>query len=307
LSDLTEDVVVYSFRPSVLVQQIFSLIKQSPTGSIRLADVRRIAPPEVTSEDIRQIFSQLTFTRYLQPGRLGEWKPDVELQELIDRHELYSNIGADPLAITAVDAFSGKIIAQTDRMYKKGTVVLFGGKAMKVLWQDKYRFGLGPASYNNKSEILSFQKTSAAIPFVVAQTAARSLDIQPGQMAILPEEDGMWLFHFWGTIWGRLLAAILSANGFLTDFSNEYCLFVQPSLSHLPPWDDDLGQRAIKRAAVPLAGRLEMGRFHKLLPRNVAAPAVLSLLNLESFQQKYQEATLAAVPGIEEQLASLTR
>jgi replicative superfamily II helicase len=306
-SNPAEDVSVYSFRPSVLVQQIFSLIKQSPTGSIRLADVRRIAPPEVSSDDIRQIFSQLTFARYLQTGRLGEWKPDVELQELIDRHELYGNIGADPLAITAVDAFSGKIIAQTDRMYKKGTVVLFGGKAMKVAWQDKYRFGLAPAFYNNRSEILSFQKVSAAIPFVVTQTVARSLDIQPGQMVALPAEGGMWLFHFWGTIWGRLLAAILSANGCLTDFNNEYCLFVQPSIDQLPIWDDDLGQRAIKRAAVPLAGRLEMGRFHKLLPRNVATSAVLSLLNLETFQQKYREATLVAAPGIQEQLASFSR
>ncbi len=301
-----EDVIVYGFRPSVLVQQIFSLIKQSPTGSIRLADIRQIAPPEVPSDTIRQIISQLTFARYLQPGRLGEWKPDVALQELIDRHELYTNIGADPLAIMAVDAFSGKIIAQTDRLYKKGTVVLFGGKAMEVLWQDKYRFGLGPASYNPKSEILSLQKASAAIPFVITQTVARSLDIQPGWMATMPEEDGMWLFHFWGTLWGRLLAALLSANGYAIDFNNEYCLFVQPAFNQLPIWDDDLGKQAVKRAAATLAGRLEMGRFHKLLPRKVAASAVLSLLNLETFQQKYCEATLAAVEGKQEELVSLT-
>ena len=246
-----EDVIVYSFRPSVLVQQIFSLIKQSPTGSIRLADVRRIAPREVTSDAIRQIISQLIFARYLQPGRIGEWKPDVELQELIDRHEFYSNIGADPLGITAVDAFSGKIIAQTDRLYKKGTVVLFGGKAMEVVWQDKYRFGLAPASFDNQSDILSFQKTYAAIPFVVTQTVARTLQIQPGQMVRLPAVGGMWLFHFWGSIWGRLLAAILSANGFATDFHNEYCFFVQPALDQLPIWDNDLAKQAIKRAAVP--------------------------------------------------------
>ena len=36
-----------AFRPSVLVQQTFSLLKQSPTGGVRLADLRRIAPAEV--------------------------------------------------------------------------------------------------------------------------------------------------------------------------------------------------------------------------------------------------------------------
>jgi hypothetical protein len=50
-----------------------------------------------------------------------------------------------------------------------------------------------------------------------------------------------------------------------------------------------------------------MGRFHKLLPRNVANSAVLSLLNLETFQQKYCEATLVTAPEIERHLASLTR
>ena len=40
----------YAFRPSVLVQQVFSILKQSPTGGIRLADLRRIAPAEVDDE-----------------------------------------------------------------------------------------------------------------------------------------------------------------------------------------------------------------------------------------------------------------
>ncbi|MCP4357973.1 MAG: DEAD/DEAH box helicase, partial [Chloroflexi bacterium] len=47
---LIEDVTAYGFRPSVLVQQIFSLIKQSPTGSVRLADLRRITPLDISSK-----------------------------------------------------------------------------------------------------------------------------------------------------------------------------------------------------------------------------------------------------------------
>ena len=33
-----EDDETYAFRPSVLVQQIFSLMRQSPTGTVRLAE-----------------------------------------------------------------------------------------------------------------------------------------------------------------------------------------------------------------------------------------------------------------------------
>ena len=78
----------YSFRLSTLVQQIFSLIKQNPTGSIRMGDVRRIAPQEVTSATLRDIIGHLTAEKYLQPGRLGEWKADELLQELFDLHEI---------------------------------------------------------------------------------------------------------------------------------------------------------------------------------------------------------------------------
>lgn len=180
-----EDVTVYGFRPSVLVQQIFSLIKQSPTGSVRLADLHRLVSPELTSEEIRQIISQLTFAGYLQAGRLGEWKPGEKLQTLIDQHEIYSNIGAEVLGVTAIDAHTGRTIAHTDRPYPKDTVLLYGGKPMRVVWVEKYRFGLAAAEGHTADDILHFQTSYAAIPFVVTQAVARSLGIEAGQMAVL--------------------------------------------------------------------------------------------------------------------------
>ena len=53
----------YAFRPSVLVQQVFSILKQSPTGGIRLADLRRVAPDEVADEALAQISGQFDVSR----------------------------------------------------------------------------------------------------------------------------------------------------------------------------------------------------------------------------------------------------
>jgi ATP-dependent Lhr-like helicase len=304
-SQNVEDVQVYGFRPSVLAQQVFSLIKQSPTGSIRLADVRRIAPPEVTSEEIGQIVSHLAFTGYLQPGRLGEWKPDGKLQELLDRHEIYSNIGAELLTSTAVDAYTGNVIAQTNRTYEKGTVVLFGGKAMEVMWRDKQRFGLAPARRKDVDEVLPLRKVYAAIPFIVTQTVARSLGIGPGQMATLPGETGLWLYHFWGTVWGELLTAVLLAQSVSAEFVNEYCLYLRPAIGQFPPWDEALAQRVAARAGLTLANRLDMGRFHDLLPATVAIPAASRHFNLERFGQLYRAAAFVPGAGISEQLHML--
>jgi hypothetical protein len=292
----------YSFRPSVLVQQIFSLIKQSPTGSVRLADLRRIAPPEVTSEDIRKIVTTLSFGKYLQAGRLGEWKPDRELQELLDKHEIYTNIGADVGTLTAVDAHSGRTIAQTDTAYPPGAVVLFGGKAMRVAWVDKYQFGLVAAEGQTIDAILRFTKSAIAIPFNVTQAVARSLDLQPGQMTFIPQEGGIILFHFWGTVWGMLLSAILQEYGLLAGFINEYALSASLPLPQLPPYDEKLVQKAAKGTADTLATRLEMGRFHSLLPGDVAQAAILNQLNLPQFGELYQAAQITKRPDLFPQL-----
>ncbi len=295
----------YGFRPSILIQQLFSLIKQSPTGSVRLADLRRIAPPEVTSDDMRQIVAELTLARYLQPGRPGEWKPDEKLQELLDQHEIFTNIGADVLGVTAVDAHSGQTIAHTERSYPLGTVVLFGGQPMKVVWVEKYKFGLAAAPGTAVDDILRFRKSYAAVPYVITQTVARSLGLEPGQMAILPQAPGQFLFHFWGTVWGELLTAVLINQGISAEVVNEYCLYMHQPGSHLPPVDEKGIAKAAGDIVFILANRLEMGRFHRLLPADVAHHAVLTQLNLANFKQAYDEADLVNESRINEQLHQL--
>jgi hypothetical protein len=295
----------YSFRPSVLIQQIFSLIKQSPTGTVRRADVCRIAPAEVNHVEINSVLANLTLSGYLQPGRMGEWKPDARLQEMFDRHEIYSNFGADALTATAVDAFSGKVIAQTERVYAPGTVVLFGGQPMRVVWQTGLRFGLAPAPGLEANEQLRFARSYAAVPFNVTQAVARLLRLVPGHMAILPQEPGLWLFHFWGTVWGLLLAAVLRTYGFSAEAVNENCLYLKQPLAQLPPWDDKKGEQAVRDTAVSLTNRLEMGRFHSLLPADLALAAVLRQVSLPTFAQLYQSAMLVNDPALYERLHSL--
>ncbi len=297
------DLPPYCFRPSVLVQQIFSLLKQSPTGSIRLADVRRIAPAEVTSEAIGQIVSELTWTDYLQAGRMGEWRPGEKLQELIDRHEIYSNIGMDVLPAFAIDAFTGKTIGQTERSYKKGTILLLGGKPMQVVWQDQNRFGLAPTtSHVQPDDILRFQKSYAAIPFFITQIVADLLGIPPHYLVTLAATEGMWVFHFWGTIWGTLLADILLLNGLPAEHVNEYAIFLRHPLAQLPPWSDQIAQQAARSAAAQFVERLEMGRFHGLLPANIAQSTITQLLHVQRLAQVYRTARLTTMPAIDEQL-----
>ncbi len=145
-----------TFRPSVLVQQIFSLLKQSPTGGVRLADLRRIAPAEVGDVALRQILDHLTALDFLRRGGIGEWRPAQRLHDLADAHEIYSNIGTDPLALQVVDAFSGRVLAQTGQMRWVGETFLLGGRLLEVVWRDRYRLGVRPAAGQPAEETLRF-------------------------------------------------------------------------------------------------------------------------------------------------------
>ncbi len=305
--DALEEVRVYGFRPSVLVQQIFSLIKQNPTGAVRLADLERLIPTDVDGELARQIISELTLHRYLRPGRLGEWQPDTNLQLLIDQHDIYSNIGIALLAATAVDAYTGQVIAQTERVCKKGTVVLFGGRPMQVMWQNGYRFGLAPTAETHVDEVLRFQKSFAAVPFVVTQTVARLMAIAPGEMISLPQADGRLLVHFWGTVWGELLTAVLRENELIVESVNEYCLYLAQPLDKLTGWADAVAAKAARRTAVTLTDCLEMGRFHSLLPTNVGVEAAVRQLNLPKFRQVYADAIISAQTKMNEKLYMLAQ
>lgn len=290
-----------AFRPSVLVQQCLSLLKQSPTGAVRLADLRRIAPAEVDDQALRQILDHLTALDFLRRGGLGEWRPAQRLHELADAHEIYSNIGADPLALQVVDAFSGRVLAQTGQMRRVGETFLLGGRLLEVVWRDRYRLGVRPVDGQPAEETLRFVTAPFAVPLDVSQAVAAHLGLAPGQMALVHADTGALLFHFWGELYGALLAAMLQArldeeDGVVARL-NEHCLRLPAGLAHLPPWNDALARDAARRLMPQLLPFLELGRFHSLLPPDLAYQAALAQVDLARFQQLYCAASVTSPPA----------
>ncbi len=290
-----------AFRPSVLVQQAFSLLKQSPTGGVRLADLRRITPADVDDQALRQILDHLAALDFLRRGGLGEWRPAQRLHDLADAHEIYSNIGADPLALQVVDAWSGRVIAQTGQMCSKGETFLLGGRLLEVVWRDRYRLGVRPVDGQPAEETLRFVTAPFAVPLDVSQAVAAHLGLAPGQMVLVHDETGALIFHFWGDLYGALLAAMLQAglaeeDGVVARL-NEYCLRLPAGLLHLPKWDNAVAHDVARRLMPQILPFLELGRFHSLLPPDQAYLAAMGQLDLARLESLYQGATLVSPPA----------
>ena len=302
------------FRPSVLVQQIFSMLKQSPTGGIRLADLRRVAPAEVSDEALRQILDHLTVLGYLRTGRIGEWRAAQGLHDLADAQEIYSNIGADPLGALLVDAYSGRAIAQSRRLYDKGERLLMGGRVLEVVWRDRYRVGVRPVAGRRPDETLRFMTAPFAVPLEISQAVARHLGMAPGQMALVHDEGAVLLYHFWGDLYGALLAAMLQADfepddevgEIVVSLPNEHCLRLPAGMDRLPPWNEGLARRQLRRLMPQIEPFLELGRFHSLLPPDLAYLAAVAQCDLPRFEQLYRSASIVSPPaGLHSRLVSL--
>lgn len=124
-------------------------------------------------------------------------------------------------------------------------------------------------------------------------------------MPLLPQALGAFLFHFWGTVWGELLTAVLIAHGTGAEAVNEYCLYLHQPLSQLPPLQEKVMLKAGRRTAVKLADRMEMGRYHDLLPADVAANAAITLLDLPQFNHAWRAVRLVQEPSLQESLHEL--
>jgi ATP-dependent Lhr-like helicase len=289
------------FRLSVLVQQLFSSLKQSPIAALRLADLRRLAPPEVTDDELRQLLGHLTTSRYLQPGRPGEWKAGIKLNELIDAHEIYSNIGADPLKIEVVDAYSGRTLALTEHLHLEGDTLLIGGQILQVLWRDRHRIGVQARPGFRVEEELRYTVTPFAANLEIGQAVAQLLGVPAHRLCLINTEQGSWLFHFWGDLYGELLAALLQPHMAEPDLPEDelppvrrktHALRLPLALSRLPPWNEALAHRLLLRLLPRLEARLDLGRFHGLLHPALAEYSALQQCHLPRFAQLYQQATI---------------
>ncbi|MCP4167703.1 MAG: DEAD/DEAH box helicase [Chloroflexi bacterium] len=288
----------YHFRPSVLVQQIFSILKQSPTGGIRLADLRRVTPAAIETAVLERILNYLAVSGYLRSGRLGEWRADIALDDLIDDHEIYSNIGADPFKLTIVDAYSGHTIAQTDRIRLEGDTLLMGGRSMVVVWRDRFKIGVRPIASDRVEEVMRFHTDPLTIPFEVCQAVASYLELAAGQLYLIPQLEGAVLFHFWGDLYGTLLASLLQAHFGVDERDiavtriNEHCLYLPATLNELPPWVATAVRKQLRLLFPRLVSMLELGRFHSLLPPDVAQDSLIEQCDLLRFRRVYQNAGL---------------
>ena len=260
----------------------------------------------MSDDIIRHLLGYLSAEGYLTPGRPGEWRAGVGLNELADEHEIYSNIGGELLAATVVDAYSGRAIAQTDRPRMKGETLLMGGRPVEVVWRDRRTFAVKEGDRRAAKESLRLHTSPQALPLETAQGIALTLGVPQGALPLVAAPRGVLLYHFWGDLYGEWLAAILrvyfspadpvdadhDTGGALITPHSALSLLLTFSLPALPPWDEGVALDTLKELEPLFETWLELGRFHPLLPPDLALQSVREGCDLKRFEALYRGAKL---------------
>ncbi|MCB0240374.1 MAG: hypothetical protein KDH08_17405, partial [Anaerolineae bacterium] len=94
-------------------------------------------------------------------------------------------------------------------------------------------------------------------------------------------------------------------DGIVSSLS-EVCLRLPAGLARLPAWDEFLARQELRRLMPRVEPSLDLGRFHPLLPPDLAYLAAQVQCDLPRFEQLYRAATLVSPPaGLRSQLLEL--
>lgn len=292
------------FRPAVAVQQIFSLLQQSPTGGVRLNSLAALFEGMLSASDIEAILGFLQAQGYLQSGRHGEWRAGERLNRLMDLQSaeyntlsLHSNIqtsGASQIKVR--DHASRRVIASVDRQFFMRETLTLEGHALNVQWYDGESVWVS-ASPHSDATPLRYRSTRQLLSYELARLLAAHLGLPPNSAPLVPHEDGTLLFHWLGDLYGRALLDLLRGVLPVDDTSQPgLCLLLLDEPRMLPLFTEAAVEQYLRdhfRRYEPL---LELGAYQHLLPLALRRRSVAEQFDAARFVLALQELRMERAP-----------
>ncbi len=296
-----------AFRPSVAIQQIFSLLKQSPTGSLRLNELTRLFDGMVSRGDLEAIVGELQIRGYLKPGRPGEWKPDSELNHLFDQQgkqdnelSIYSNIqSSDKQQIEIRNQHTQQTVAQVDIRWLNRPTLTLEGRPIQVEWVDGEAIWVKTAPSDPISTRPPYRSTQKQLSYDLARQLPLQLGFSPAAAPMVAAPEGWLWFHWLGDLYGRVLLDLLSYREQVeTTAQPGLCLWLKNiDTFTIPHWTIEQIESYLRDHYRSLERWLDLGPFHHLLPPALRQQAVKDQFDGPHFLQAIANLHLLREPA----------
>jgi len=208
------------FRPSLIAQQGLSLMFQNPKNWIAAGALHARLPGDATRRwtrsDCKQILEYMRTRGYFHPMEGDRFAPDDEALHEYEYGQLHSNIEEDE-EVEVVDALTRQVVGQV-RFYQRHEEKLregedlalsLGGKKRKVV---QYQDDDDQLVVRSEDGLENAQFIASLPPRYsrgLAADFARFLGLPAGTMLLEQVGDHWLLFHFLGTVWGRVFETML--------------------------------------------------------------------------------------------------
>ena len=282
------------FRLSVAVQQIFSLIKQSPSGGVRLSSLSQLFDRLISTAELEMILGHLQQLGYLKIGRPGEWKPDAHLNTLFDQQasdycelSIYGNIQSNstrPLEIR--DQYTHEIVASVTQQWLHNPVLTLEGRAINVEWADGEAIWVSAYRGEDIADKLRYRGSKKHLSFELAQSLPLQLDLEAYKTPLVQTADGWLWFHWLGDLYGHALLQLLQGRiSAKRTKSPGLCLFLtdNPRTIAWPTWTVAQVRRFVEDNYNKLEPMLDLGAFHHFLPAQLRQQVVVKQFDVPKF------------------------
>jgi ATP-dependent Lhr-like helicase len=291
------------FRPSVAVQQLFSLIKGSPVAAVRLAELRSLFDGMLSADDLEAILTHLQRWDYLSMWRPGEWRASTRLNELFDQQtrahcplSIYSNIqGETGREVEVRDRDTHQTVARVAAWWLEQPVLTLQGRPVSVEWYDGEAMWVTGAPYDLPNR-LEYRSERQLLAYDLARLLPQQLGLAAGTAPFIAERrppdepegirPGWWLFHWLGDLYGRALLGLLRYRQPATETERPgLCLLLSDEPRALPSWTREQVMQYLEDNFRRFEPMLALGPFHSLLPVHLRCRAVIEQFDVPRFRE----------------------
>lgn len=281
-----------AFRPSVAVQQIFSLLQQSPTGAVRPNPLVALFAGMLSAPDVEAVLGKLQALGYLQSGRAGEWRAGEHLNKLVDLQmsertelSLHSNIptaGATHIKIR--DQYSRRVIATVDRQWLDRDLITLEGRPLAVEWYDGESLWVSAYRGSDSASHVRYLSVPHTLSYELASQLSAQVSPDAATAPLVPHEDGWLWFHWLGDVYGQALFDLLSYTLPVARTPQPgLCLLLLDELRSMPTLTVEQVKLYLHDYYQRYEPAMRLGAYHHLLPTELRRRAVVEQFDVPRF------------------------
>lgn len=310
----------YFFRPSVVVQQLCSYVKQTRLGEIDPENAYQLfatpaGAPLISKTLYDLIIEHLMAKQFFNASERNVLKPGSTWQELFERRGIYTNLmEVSRRTVEVIEEETGRRIGEIEHSISPGEAMLFGGHARQATRMIGRKLMVRAADAEATAQVPRVRVAWRPMSPALAQAVATELGVpraaDSSAMAMLIERDEdevdgeeknespsltTTLFHCGGEAWGMILGDLMDTlYRVRVTGADELYLTVRGALTAAAvEFTAEQVRISLRRRWKQMENWFDLGRFQAQLPLDVRRAVVIEAFDVAGFMQAFNGRKMA--------------